>query len=106
MSNTEVRTVPVAARAEAERWLAENPETVVAALARMIEDTTYLSMKAEWDMDDNFQVAEGLSSIFPAPVLTDEETVEAAGHFGLDADDLDDPYCDAHNRAMERPEEG
>lgn len=105
MSNTEARTIPTAARAEAESWLAENPETVVTALARMIEDTTYLNMKAEWDMDDNFQTTEGLSNIFPILALTDEETVEAARYFDLDADDLDHPYDDAHNRAMELTEE-
>lgn len=105
MSNTEIRTIPVAARAMAERWIAENPETVALALSLMIEYTAYLSMKTEWDMEDNFHITESLGNIFPIPALTDEETVEAASYFGLDADDLDDPYYDAHNRAMERAEE-
>lgn len=103
--NDRTRTIPESARAEAESWLAKNPETVVTALARMIEDTTYLCMKAEWDMEDNFRITESLSGIFPIPALTDEETAEAARYFDLDADELDDPYYDTHNRAMERTEE-
>lgn len=105
MSNTETRTIPETARAEAEGWLARSPETVVTALARMIEDTIYLSMKAEWEMEDNFQITEGLSNIFPIPVLTDEETVEAARYFDLDPDFLDTTWGEAYDRAMELTEE-
>lgn len=102
MSNTEI---PKAARAEAERWMAESPETVASAVAWMIEHITYLSMKAEWEMEDNLLVTESLSLLFPVLDLADEEVVEAASYFGLDSDHLDDLWGEAYDRAMERTEE-
>lgn len=104
--NTETRTPDQIARAEAESWLAKNPETVVTALARMIEDTLYLSMKAEWEMEDNFQITEGLSDVFPVPAdLTVDEIETAMDYYGLESDDLDSPYAETYDAAHAETEE-
>lgn len=106
---TMIRTPHLIAHDAVDAMLTE-PDSASAVrdiLVGLMETTLYLSMKPEWDMEDNSSLTEGVVQDLSAhlPDITDAEVVRAASEFGLDADDLDDPYYDAHNRAMELAEE-
>lgn len=95
------------ARAVARNLVAKKRKEAVDILAQLVEATLYLDMKAEWSLEDQCGTAETVAELLGdlLPGLSDGETVAAASYFDLDADELDDPYYDAHNRAMERTEE-
>ena len=104
MSNkTAPRTVREATRELAENLVLRQPDDAIDTLAALFETSLCLGMKAEWDMEDNFCTTEQVAFL-ATPDLTDDEVVEAAAHFDLDADNLDEPWIDAHDRAMEARE--
>ena len=100
---TAPRTVREATRELAEDLVLNHQESAIEALALILGDALYLNMKAAWTSDDMFATAEQVAML-ATPDLTDDEAVEAAAHFDLDADDLDEPWIDAHDRAMEARE--
>lgn len=107
--NEIIRTPHLIAHDAVDAMLTEpgSASTVRDFLVGLMEETLRLSMTPEWDMEDNFAMTEGVVKDLRAfiPALTDAEVVRAAAEYGLSADDLDHPYDDAHNRAMELTEE-